>query len=212
MLAFITVVIVLAVGYAFFTQGLLTAFTMLVNVLISGVVAFSFFEPLAFQLDDMLNGSFAHGYEDWACLIVLFCVTLTALRVLTNSIAASEPELYPIVQQGGALVCGMLTGYLIVGFIVCAMQTLPIPEDFLGFSSRVDPAGGVRRFLPPDRVWLAIMRRASLVALSSDDEGFDPRGYFELGYQRHRRYGINRDPMKYSGEEVPLNHGDLSSQ
>src|ERR1700722_15609527 len=136
MLPVLTIVIVLAVGYAFFLQGLLTSFLMLVNVFLAGLVAFNFWEPIASQLESSLQGTFAQGYEDWICLMVLFCVTLVLLRLITNAIAITEPELPAAVQQGGAVLCGLLTGYLTAGFLVCAMQTLPIPEDFLGFTAR----------------------------------------------------------------------------
>jgi hypothetical protein len=208
MLAVLTILIVLAVGYAFFLQGVLSAFAMLVNVFLAGLVAFNFWEPLAAELEQPFSGTFIQGYEDWICLMSLFCVTLLALRVLTNSLATLEPELPVVVQQGGAVFFGLLAGYLTAGFLICAMQTLPIPEDFLGFSARVDTAGGLRRYLPPDRVWLALMRRGSAGPLSSDEIGFDPRGYFEQAYLRHRRYGERRDPQRYAGEDIPIDHGD----
>jgi hypothetical protein len=210
MLAAFTIVVVLAVAYAFFLQGLLTAFAMLVNVFIAGLVAFNFWEPIAAELDQSLHGTFVEGYEDWICMIGLFCVTLTVLRLITNVIAANEPEVQPIVQQGGAAVCGALTGYLTAGFIICAMQTLPLSADFLGFNSKVEYVSGVRRFLPSDRVWLALMQRGSLGPLSTDGDGFDPRGYFELGYQRHRRYSAGSDPKRYRGEDIPISRGNQS--
>jgi hypothetical protein len=208
MLIAITVVIVLAVGYAFFLQGLLTSFCMLVNVFLAGLVAFNFWEPLASELEKSLAGTFAQGFEDWICLVGIFAITLTLLRVVTNAIAPNEPEIIPMVQQAASALCGLLAGYLVAGFLVCAMQTLPLPEDFLGFSVQVNQVGGARRFLPPDRVWLALMQRGSLGPLYSEGDGFDPRGYFELGYARHRRYGNNREPLKYSGEDWPIDHGD----
>jgi hypothetical protein len=207
MLTVFTIVIVLAVGYAFFLQGLLTSFAMLVNVFLAGLVAFNFWEPLATELEKSLAGTFADGFEDWICLMGLFCITLTALRVITNIFAANEPQIMPMAQQFASGFCGLITGYLTAGFLICAMQTLPLSEDFLGFSGRVEIAGGSRRFLPPDRVWLALMHRASLGPLYNEGEGFDPRGYFELGYLRHRRYSATRDPLKYSGEDMPMDHG-----
>jgi uncharacterized membrane protein required for colicin V production len=208
MLILLTIGIMLAVGYAFFLQGLLTAFCMLVNVLLAGLVAFNFYEPIAGELEQPLSGSPVQGYEDWICLIGLFCITLLALRVITNALSTAEPTLNAGVQQGGAVVCGLLAGYLTAGFIVCALQTLPIQEDFLGFSAKVDTVGGLRRFLPPDRVWLAMMQRGSLGSLGSDDPGFDPTGYFELGFLRHRRYGEKREPQRYLGEDIPIERGE----
>jgi len=43
--------------------------------------------------------------------------------------------------------------------------------------------------LPPDRVWLALMRRASTGPFrQGEDPGFDPGGSFEQRYARLRRY------------------------
>jgi hypothetical protein len=207
MLAGFTILVCLIVGYALYSQGLLTAFAALVNVFLAGLVTFSFWEPLAAELEKQISNTPVKGYEDWICMILIFCITLVILRVITSLLIVSEPVLPPIVQNGGAAICGMLAGYLVAGFLVCAMQTLPLPEDFVGFSVRVDSVGGARRFLPPDRVWLAMMQRGSEGPLASDGSGFDPRGYFELSYLRHRRYGSNREPLNYSGEDVPINHG-----
>jgi uncharacterized membrane protein required for colicin V production len=207
MLVIFTVLIMLIVAYALFSQGLLTAFTMLVNVFLAGLVAFNFWEPLAGLLAQQLGSTPVRGFEDWICLVGLFCITLVALRVATSLLAGIELELPPALQQGGGAVCGLVTGYLAAGFLVCAMQTLPLSDDFLGFSARVDLAGGARRFLPPDRVWLALMQRSSFGPLASDGDGFDPRGYFELGYARHRRYESGHDPIDYSGEDIPIRRG-----
>jgi uncharacterized membrane protein required for colicin V production len=206
MLTVLTVVIMLAVAYSFFVQGLLTSICMLVNVFIAGLVAFNFWEPIAESLSTSFTGSPVQGYEDWICLIGLFIVTLSLLRLTTNVIATSDPEIRPAIQQVTGAFLGLLTGYLTAGFLVCAMQTLPIGEDFMGFSAKIDAAGGMRRFLPADRVWLALMRRGSVGSL---DNGamFDKTAYFELGYERHRRFGETRDPLRYGHEDLPIDHG-----
>jgi hypothetical protein len=211
MLTVLTILIMLATAYAFFGQGLLTAFAMTVNVLVAGLVAFCFFEPLADALRQAISGSPVEGYEEWICMMGLFVISLGLLRLTTNAVAPSEPELMPILQQIGGALCGLVTGYLAAGFIVCAMQTLPIAEDFLGFSAKIEAAGGMRRYLPPDRVWLAMMQAASTGPLDND-ETFDPHGYFELSYQRHRRFGETRDPIRYAHEDEPVNHGEQSRE
>ncbi len=43
LLAFFTFVIMLAGAYAFWRQGVLPAFAMVVNILLAGLVAFNFF-------------------------------------------------------------------------------------------------------------------------------------------------------------------------
>jgi hypothetical protein len=190
-LGFLTVVPMLVVTYAFWRQGVLPAFVMMCNVLLSGLLAFNFFEPIAAELDPILAGSFLHGYEDSLCLIALFCVPLVILRWLANALIHTHIEYHAILQQGGAVLFGLLTGYLVAGFLVCVAQTLPLDEHFLQFEARIDTqsAGAkIRRVLPPDRVWLALMHRASEASLAWDaDAAFDPDGSFEVRYSRERR-------------------------
>ncbi len=81
LLGFLTVLIMAGVTYAFWREGLLTALTMTVNVVLSGLVAFAFFEPLAGVLGPMFAGSFLAGYEDALCLIFLFALSLGLLRL-----------------------------------------------------------------------------------------------------------------------------------
>lgn len=190
-LGFLTVVMMLVAAYAFLRQGVLPAFVMLCNVLLSGLIAFNFFEPVAAELDPMLSDSFLHGYEDSLCLMGLFCLSLVFLRWLTNALIHTTIEYTAALQQGGAVLFGMLTGYLVAGFLVCVAQTMPFDEHFMQFDARVDTQTGgakIRHILPPDRVWLAMMHRASQTSLAWDDDTpFDPDGSFELRYDHERR-------------------------
>jgi uncharacterized membrane protein required for colicin V production len=190
LLGFLTVILMLVVAYAFWRQGVLPAFVMAVNVLLAGLIAFNFFEPIAAELDPMLAGSFVHKYEDSLCLIFLFCLTLVFLRWATNGLMHSVLEYHPILQQGGAVLFGLLAGYLVAGFLLCVAQTLPMDANFLQFEAKIDTrsAGAkIRHVLPADRVWLALMHRASLQSLGWDDTLFDPDGSFELRYRHERR-------------------------
>ena len=191
LLGFLTVLVMLMVAYAFWRQGVLPAFAMAVNVLLAGLVAFNFFEPIAAELDPMLAGSFLHGYEDSLCLMVLFCLTLLFLRWAANALIHSTIEYHAVVQQGGAVLFGLFAGYLVAGFLICVAQTLPLGQHFMKFEARIDPStpgAKLRRVMPPDRVWLALMHRASQGSLSwGDDSSFDPDGSYELRYSLERR-------------------------
>jgi hypothetical protein len=189
MIVFVTFAIMLVVAYSFFREGLLTALTMLVNVFVAGLVAFNFWEPIASAVEPSFEGSLLAGYEDSLCLFALFTLTLGALRVVTNNLANSELKLPALAQQIGALSVALLTGYLLAGFLVCMVQTLPWGEKFLGFEATADAdAPKLRRFMPPDRVWLALMHRAGAGPLSQTEATtFDPEGSFEMRYAKLRR-------------------------
>lgn len=189
MILFLSLGVIGAVAYAASREGLLTALTGLVNVLLSGLVAFNFFEPLAEQLESVFRGTMLDGFEDGTALFALFSITLAVLRVTTNNLASQELDLPAMVQQVSSIGVSVLTGYLLAGFLVCMVQTLPLNERFLGFDASVEPnVSGLRQVLPPDRVWLAMMNRAGRMPFSQEDAStFDPEGTFELRYAKGRR-------------------------
>jgi len=215
MLGTCTVILMLLVAYAYFREQALTAFAMFVNVCLAGVVTCNFWEPVADWLDPILVGSFFAGFEDFVVMVLLFCVTLGLLRVATNSLAYAAVEYPAAVGQGGGIFFGLLTGYLVAGFLVAALETLPWHEHFMYFEPRAENESSFRSFFPPDRAWLALMCRAGAYPLSGreiDDppeepesnydryQTFDREGTFELRYQRYRRYTDAREKLPYQGE------------
>jgi hypothetical protein len=196
MLAVLTVIIMAAVGYAYLVEGLFTAFVMFCNVIVAGLIAFNFWEPVANLLDPALK-----GYEDALCLVIIFSLALGALRTITNNLARTEVEFPAVLQRGGGALFGLATGYLVSGFLVCVMQTLPMHQEFMGFEAKYVSDPGVRRFLPPDLVWLAMMNRAGTASLAGAGPTFDELGSFELRYARYRRYSDDdKYPMTHQGE------------
>jgi hypothetical protein len=218
LLGFLTVAIMLAVGYAYLREGVFTAFCMFFNVFVAGLMAFNFWEPLADLLDAPFAGSFLHGYEDLLCLVALFGVTLGGLRTITNAIARSQLKYPGWLRQLGGVLFGLSTGYLVAGFLLCTLQTLPWHENFMNFEPHLDEegGGGMRRIMPPDRVWLALMHKAGAYAFANNEDPdpqfaeqqsayaryltFDKYGNFSLRYARHRRYNEVREALMHQGE------------
>jgi hypothetical protein len=228
MIIVLTFAIMLIVGYAYFREGVFTAFTMCVNVFLAGLVAFNFFEPLASLLEPRLptyNRSglpsdpappFFWGYEDALCLLLLFSLTLGILRLITNNLASFRMDYPVVIQEGGGVFFGLITGYLLCGFLSCTLQTLPWHKDFLSFESVGESSSAFRQLFPPDRVWLAMMRHAGAFPLANredkaaqrmEDPGwydryltFDRYGTFEQRYLRYRRYDEKNTPRVYVGE------------
>jgi hypothetical protein len=189
MLVAFTVLIMLIVAYSHVREGLFSATCMLVNVLLAGLIAINFWEPLADAVEAMVQRSPMQGYEDFCVLMLLYAVALGALRALSHGINNRIVEFIPVVNQLGAGAVGLVTGYLISGFIICAMETLPWHQNFLGFEPFTETEAGFRRYIPPDRVWLAMMHRAGRENFSrGDDMTFDKEGNFESNYFRFRRH------------------------
>jgi hypothetical protein len=212
MLLVFSVLIILAVGYAQYRNGLSSSIAMLVSVVLAGLVAFNYWEPAADAVEPILQGSALAGCEDLIVLVGIFSVALCLLRVVIFTyIAPDMIEQHGYVQLFGAGGVGFVTGYLVAGFLVCAMETLPLDERFLDFEPRGPTEMPWRRMLPPDRVWLALMHHAGSYPLNSEIvdpdapvadrfKTFDRHGTFELRYLRYRRNNAGKEPRPYLGE------------
>ena len=208
-----TLLIILATVWSQYRNGLFSSVAMLIKVVIAGLVAFNFFEPIADFLDPVFQNNILAGSEDLISLLVLFSVTLFILRLFTNQLAPEMIEEHGALQHFGAGGVGVVTGYLLAGFLTCALQTLPIDENFMGFEPRNPSEPGYRSFCPPDRVWLVLMRHAGAYPFTWNEEPrpegasaveryatFDRNATFELRYLRYRRHTETRPPMIYVGE------------
>ncbi len=215
MLTFFTLLIMLMVAYAYVGEGIFTACLMCINVLLAGLVAFEFWELLADALEPAFDHSMLQGYEDALSLVLLFSLSLGLLRLTTNTLVSTQVAYPGIVQRGGAGFFGLVIGYLVAGFLLCVLQTLPWHEHFLGYQTTTRRTESLlSRVLPADRVWLAAMRRAGAFpfAFQADPDAeeqvtpydryltFDKYGTFVPRYARYRRYDDNRDALPYLGE------------
>ena len=213
MLVVFTLLLMVIVAVAQYRNGLFTSVTMLIQVMLAGLIAFGFWEPIADQLDSYwpANSAMA-GYEDCIVLTGLFALALLGMRLTTNRLNKAAIDFPIMVQQITSPAAGALTGYLLAGFLICVFQTLPIEETFFGFEPRRSDEPGLRSYLPPDRVWLALMRHAGAYPLCWNEDNpaadnpsdryatFDRNGTFELRYARNRRHTDRRGPMPYQGE------------
>ncbi|MBM4067395.1 MAG: CvpA family protein [Planctomycetes bacterium] len=210
MLTALTILIMLIVAYSAFREGIFTSLTILVNILLAGVVTFNFWEPLCGLAEPMIGGGFLDDYLDFIFMIALFCITLALLRMATNNLANYQIQFAARLNQIGGAAVGLLNGYLVAGFLICALQTLPWHQNFVDWKPRA--AGEGSRAFPPDRVWLALMRHAGAYPFARgadrpDAESpyeqqptFDRGATFELRYLRHRRFTESTNPLPYMGE------------
>jgi hypothetical protein len=189
MVLIFAVLIMIAVAYSQIREGILTAVTTLFNVLLAGLVTFMFFEPLAEELGKMIAGSAFDQMEDALAMFVLFAAALGGLRLTTNNLANQDLEMPALPQQIGTGIIGLIAGYFLAGFLLVMVSTLPVNEKFMGYEATVeDGEPALRRYLPPDRVWLALMQHAGKPAgLGYGGKTFDPEGTFALRYAKKRR-------------------------
>ena len=175
-------------------------------VIFSGLIAMNFFEPLAIFLEAQFS-SWGDKF-DFICLVGLFALAVTLIRLGTEQLAPTNVEMPALVQHIVRWAFALATGYVTVGFLLTALHTTTVPLDAIGFR----PERKNFLSLAPDRQWLAftqhvsedVFPRRQLVQAAGEQRYvkriFDGMLYTIPGAQRELylptfaiRYGTRRD-------------------
>jgi hypothetical protein len=134
------------------SEGLWGSAHTFLCVLLSGLMATNYFEPVATFLDGFLGS--ARTYSDFVAFVGLFAAFIFALRLGTEHLSPTFIQLPSTADQVGRWVFAALTGYLTVAVLLTAIHTAPFPREFLGFKSERNNFFG----MGPDRQWLGFMQ------------------------------------------------------
>jgi uncharacterized membrane protein required for colicin V production len=159
---FIVYAIVVFAGLAMTVrEGLWSNTLTLLNIIISGLVAFAFYSPIVAYLDeDVTNGQHTY-WLDFAVLWALYAATMVIVRTLMG--AASKTRMrfkHPIDSVGGPLV-GFIAAWVLAAFTLATLHTAPMGKDaFSGklVYSNVDSASLI---MQPDATWLKFVETMS---------------------------------------------------
>lgn len=145
--------IVGVVAWCVAEEGPFGAGITLISVILAGLLAMNFFEPLAASLEGTLK-----SYADVASLVGLFAILTFAFRAATDKIAPTAIEVDARIYQFGRWALGAAAGYVTMAFLLTALHTAPLPVSFPGFRPE-------RQNLfdsdAPDRRWLAFTQHVT---------------------------------------------------
>lgn len=141
-------------------------------IVIGGLMAMNFFEPVAnFGERYLLSGPNWSYYWDVIALVGLFAAAVTALRMTFDYFSIHRFELAGISEEIGRWSFGAVGGYTTMAFLLTALHTAPLPREFLGFTPERKNLFNV---VAPDRQWLGLTQFVSEnVFASSDRRVFD---------------------------------------
>ncbi|MEM9702066.1 MAG: CvpA family protein [Planctomycetota bacterium] len=145
-------------------EGALGAVTTFFSVILGGLLAMNFFEPLAGVIEGALGER-----ADIIALLVLFAAFVTGIRLACEQIAPRMLEVPTPVYHGVRWAFGGATGYVTMAILLTSLHTAPLPRTFLGFAPErgfMRPGGNLFDVDAPDRRWLAFTRYVSLKPLA----------------------------------------------
>jgi len=167
--------IILFAGLAMMVrEGLWSNTITLINIVISGLVAFGFYSPLVVYLDEEVTSGQHTYWLDFAIIWALFCVTMLVLRLLTAAFSKTRMRFkHPIDPIGGPAM-GFLAAWVLAAFALATLHMSPMPRDAFGGNlasdSTVDSASIITAITAPDAAWIRF------VAAMSDSKAYGSEG------------------------------------
>lgn len=185
MIDFILLAILGIVVWMVASDGPWSAAIAFVSVLLSGLIAMNYFEPLA----NLLQSTVATTYDwqvrlDILAFFGIFSAGVFGLRTIGETLLPTYAEVHGLVYDAGRWGFAVLTGYLLMAIICMSLHLAPLPREFLGFT----PERGNLLGMAPDRQWLALTQFIS-----------------EKSMRHVRRDGR---PIIFDGAEFPSNPDD----
>jgi hypothetical protein len=163
-----------------------------VSVLLAGLLAMNYFEPVAKALEGFDRSSASWSQRsDFLALVGLFALFVFLLRLMTDRLAPTYMPVQSLAYEIGRWSLGLMTGYLTMAILLAALHTAPFP--------RWVTTQGVQEFIPgfraerrnffnvaaPDRQWLGFVQYVSRRSLPRgrvfDGPRF-PAGDYEIDY------------------------------
>jgi len=154
--------IVVFAGWAMMVrEGLWSNAIALVNIILSGLVAFGWYQPLVIYLDEMTDGNNTY-WLDYAIIWALFVATMLVLQTLTRVLSRSRMRFKnPIDPVGGPLM-GLIAAWVLATFVLATLHTSPMPKNaFGGKLVKASEVGSASAFSSPDAAWLRFIERMS---------------------------------------------------
>jgi hypothetical protein len=172
-------------------SGLWGNLIMIFNVILAGLIATNYFEPVAVWLDGQMP-SYTF-FVDFLAMWGVFALSVVVLRAITDILSRVKVRFKKPVELAGGLACGAIVGWLMVCFTLFSLHTAPLAHTFLW--GAFVPGEDMFLGMAPDRMWgrfAAGQSDAENGALTAGEE-FSLYGYME-------RYAMRRAAFELEPE------------
>jgi uncharacterized membrane protein required for colicin V production len=183
--------IVVFAGFAMTVrEGVWSNTLTLINIIVSGLVAFGFYSPIVAYLDEQATSGQHTYWLDFAVIWALYAATMIILRSLTA--AASKTRLrfkHPIDPVGGPII-GFFAAWVLAGFTIATLHTSPMPKDAFGGGLIYSDVDSASIIMSPDIAWLRFVERVNpAIALGSGStDKFSAKGFVKIYTDRREKF------------------------
>lgn len=126
------VAVVFVAGWAMTVrEGLWHNLLLLCHLILAGIIAFGFYQPLTVLADEASGGEYTYVL-DMLVFWALFALSILLLKTLGTSLSPTKVKfLHPLEVYGGP-VFGLLCGVALASITAMSIHLAPLPKDTMG--------------------------------------------------------------------------------
>lgn len=168
-------------------QGFWNNVIQLAQILISGLVAFGFYQPLTIWADEKLDGQYTY-YLDLVVLWGIYSLTMLILKVLAKQLSGVRMRFPNPMDPVGGPVVGLIAGLVMAGIVGASLHMAALGKDTLGgkLAYTEDEVESASSFTAPDLAWLRFVERCSEAGFLGSGQKTFSASDFVLIYGDHR--------------------------
>lgn len=160
----------------------------LLQILIAGLAAFAFYQPLTVMLDEQTGGQYTYAL-DLVVIWGVYTVAMVLLKTLSETVSKKRMAFVPkqVDDFVGPLV-GLIAGCLLAGFVGATLHMSPLNREALGGAmdyktSDIDSAP----IYALDITWLALVEAATSAGIAGGDD-FKVEEFVGIYRDRREKY------------------------
>jgi uncharacterized membrane protein required for colicin V production len=135
-------------------EGLWSNTITLVNIIISGLVAFGFYSPIVVYLDESFTSGQHTYWLDFAIIWAVFCATMVILRFFTGAFSKTKLRFKNPIDPIGGPIVGFIAAWWLAAFVMATLHTAPMPKDSFNLVRSDEEIASESSFSNPDLAWL----------------------------------------------------------
>jgi hypothetical protein len=167
-------------------EGLWSNTITLFCILLSGLAAFGFYQPLTVWIDEQTDGSYTY-LLDIVCLWGVYVAVMIVLSTAAGTFSKTRLRFKNPIDPIGGPVVAVMAGWVLMSFTLASLHTAPLGKETLG-GALVHSSGDVQSKSPlsaPDLWWLRFVQNAAKADVLGTNREFSA-ALFVASYADHR--------------------------
>jgi uncharacterized membrane protein required for colicin V production len=171
-------------------EGIWSNTLTLINIIISGLVAFGFYSPIVAYLDEDATSGQHTYWLDFAVIWALYAVSMIILKTLMAACSKTRLRFKNPIDTYGGPAIGFVAAWVLAAFTLATLHTSPMPKNQFGGKLVYNDADTASFVMSPDAAWLRFVERVSPAAAlgSGSTDGFSAKAFVKIYTDRREKF------------------------